>query len=74
MYGRYEEESSWCSCKGLFKLLLLMVIAAVGLIGLFAYSNPDWEGWTVLAPVFPVRFFKYFKPKHVGLIVLHSDF
>jgi len=54
MYGRYyEEESSWCSCKGLFKLLLLMVIAAVALIGLFAYSNPDWEGWTVLAPVFP---------------------
>ena len=54
MYGRYEDESSCCG--SLLRLLLLMLIAAVGLIGLFAYSNPDWEGWTVLAPVFPVSF------------------
>ena len=55
MYGRaYDDGGGGCTCKGFLKLLLLMLIAIVGLIALFAYSNPDWEGWTVLMPVFPV--------------------
>ena len=55
MYGRaYDDGGGGCTCKGFLKLLLLMLIAIVGMIAIFAYSNPDWEGWTVLMPVFPV--------------------
>ena len=55
MYGKpYEEDSGWCSFSGLLKLLLLFLLAIVGLIGLFAYTNPDWEGWTILMPEIPV--------------------
>merc|ERR1712037_231072 len=52
MYGRYEEDSGCLSCRGLLKLLMLMVIASIAFVGFFAYSNPEWEGWTVLLPVF----------------------
>ena len=61
IYG--NSKGNWCSLKGLLKISLMLLLGLVALVGVLAYTNPEWEVWNGLFEdkEVSVRHFSYCK-------------
>ena len=57
IYG--SNKDSWRGWKGLLKISLLVLLGLVALLGVLAYTNPNWEVWNGLFEEKPVISFSH---------------